>query len=272
VYRRRKNADSISKFSLLYETALDTLHNNIRTETIRKMTAMYDYQRFQELAAKKETEARTMWVAFSFAFFALLCLLLILSILVWAYRQNKLHKLQLLTTNLSKTTEDYHLAQHELEMLSSKSDKEQKEKKKEVAQLKEKLNQYIAQLQTIKPTTHITPDNLVIKKFKSKTYYKGNAGKATDGNWRELTELFINALPRTYAFIAREGTLTPLELRVCLLILLNFQNGEIATLLATSSQSITNTKSSANQKLFHDSSASTLLKKLKSYSREHDKV
>ena len=86
----------------------------------------------------------------------------------------------------------------------------------------------------------------------------GALAPPTAEQWQRLTELFAESLPQAYAAIGREGLLTPQELLTATLTLLDFSNAEVAALLWTSPQRITNIKAAANGKLFGDASAATL--------------
>ena len=69
---------------------------------------------------------------------------------------------------------------------------------------------------------------------------------------------FKKNMPAEQVAICKKGLLSKLELQACILIILEFTNGEIATLFDTTPQRITNIKSRINKKLFNDESASTL--------------
>ena len=158
-----------------------------------------------------------------------------------------------------------HDSNSDLEKQKKENEKELLLKQNEIEKLRETLSHYMEQLQKIRPTTKISDDLPIIIYFKEKA--AGHRRKSSLGkiHWRELTELFISAKPRTYAYIAREGLLSPQELKTCLLTTLGFTNGEIANVLDTSPQTITNCKQSANKKLFSQTTATTLQRKLKEY-------
>ena len=86
----------------------------------------------------------------------------------------------------------------------------------------------------------------------------GALAPPTAEQWQRLAELFAESLPQAYAIIGREGLLTQQELLTAMLTLLDFTNGEVATLLETTPQRVTNIKAAANGKLFGDASATTL--------------
>ena len=80
----------------------------------------------------------------------------------------------------------------------------------------------------------------------------------TAEQWQRLTELFAESLPQAYAIIGQEGLLIQQELLTAIITLLDFTNAEVATLLETTPQRVTNIKAAANGKLFGEASATTL--------------
>ena len=289
VYRERNNADSVFKYSTLYESALDSANNKLRTQTIHQMTSLYNYQRYRDIAKTEQAKALTTRILLVAICLVLFFLTLVCISFAWAYRQGRLRKLRDLASSLANVTEKYDDAQAELETMKQESAARQREeeiihdsnsdlekqkeenekelllKQNEIEKLRETLSHYMEQLQKIRPTTKISDDLPIIIYFKEKA--AGHRRKSSLGktHWRELTELFISAKPRTYAYIAREGLLSPQELKTCLLTTLGFTNGEIANVLDTSPQTITNCKQSANKKLFSQTTATTLQRKLKEY-------
>jgi len=87
IYQAKGNCDSVSKYARLYEEALDTLHNNMRTDVLHQTLALYDYHRFQKESEQKAREAfQTRLLYGGLAILLLLCLLCLL------YRYRRLHE------------------------------------------------------------------------------------------------------------------------------------------------------------------------------------
>ena len=64
LFHQKHNADSVFKYARLYEDATDSLHNKMRTDAVRQMSALYDYSRSQQQAEQEAAKARTarMWL------------------------------------------------------------------------------------------------------------------------------------------------------------------------------------------------------------------
>ena len=76
--------------------------------------------------------------------------------------------------------------------------------------------------------------------------------------WRMLEVQFSKDMPVTYRVLAEEKKLSPLELRVCILLILGFEDSSIVNLTDSIPQTISNTKSRANKKIFKEKGAHTL--------------
>ena len=84
----------------------------------------------------------------------------------------------------------------------------------------------------------------------------------TDTDWELLDILAHERFPHLIATLQKCETLSLQEWRTCILVRLGFRNGEIAVLLRTSTQRVTNIKAGANLKLFGTRSAMQLAKNL----------
>ena len=65
--------------------------------------------------------------------------------------------------------------------------------------------------------------------------------------WKKLVSQFREDMPSAYATMS---SLSPLQLRVCILLIMGFEEGEIAYMHQSRPQVISNAKARANQKLF----------------------
>jgi len=57
LYQQKRNADSIIKYVKLYSDAVDAQSNDQRMEIVHQMASMYNFQRYQKIAADKERSA-----------------------------------------------------------------------------------------------------------------------------------------------------------------------------------------------------------------------
>ena len=97
----------------------------------------------------------------------------------------------------------------------------------------------------------------ILEVFKEKLRPQPHSQPITEKDWSELTMLFSQCLPLLYARMTEDNILNPHERRVTMLTRLAFPTKDIAILLDTPKQRISNTKEKANLKLFSDNSART---------------
>lgn len=254
VFRKSNSNDSIVKYSLLYEEALDSLHNEMTTEIIHKMTAMYDYTRNQKLAKKKEEEAQNFYDLLRDACIIALLLVFVIYLLYKKYRTKK--------KEIEKILEEYKFTKKELIFLKSRNyealikEKEDKE---------ENLRQIIKKLQANKRQENFVPqDDLaalsnskIALLFTKKSLHKTERTVPNTAEWNLMVNQFCKDMPATYDAFCH-AKLSELELHVCILLVLKFTESSIAELTGKKLETISNAKLRANKKTFNNASATTL--------------
>lgn len=264
IYQQRKNTDSIIKYARLYEDAVDTLNNRKRTEVVGQMSAMYNYQRFQQIADK---EARNAERARHNSIVILLCSLFLIITLSYIYirlRKTKNQRIMQLSQDYRQSLLDYNKVTAELEKIKDKDKTLLNDKQNEVEALRNKVVSFQKKLQAANSSQQLTDfkDSSIVAMFKSKSTGSLKVTLPTDADWNRLVKQFSRSVPSAYTALGRDVLLSPTELRLCILLLLGFKIGDAAILLNTSAQSITNIRYKANQKLFNESTAATLERNL----------
>lgn len=113
--------------------------------------------------------------------------------------------------------------------------------------------------------TVMIDDNEIYKKFKKKgAGFKCDAFP-TDKHWRKLTIMVGENFPLFFDRISHNHVgknLTLTEQRVAMLTRLHFTSSEMANVMDVSPASVSNAKLSANEKLYGDKNARTLLQNM----------
>jgi hypothetical protein len=131
-----------------------------------------------------------------------------------------------------------------------------KKKEENIKQLEEQLSIYkytpvnYENYQQAPSLLHIS----IVKRMHEKARH---AKTANEKDWAEINDMVSSLLPDFYHQVS-QAELTKQELRTCILIRLSFIPSEIATLLNTTKQRISNIRISINKKLFHQSGTSGL--------------
>lgn len=265
VYRQRGNTDSIYKFSRLYESAVDTMHYHNRTEVMHRMSSLYNYSRFSQLAEKKEKENLRMRLFLQM----LLGSIVILALTGWwrysIYRAQQREKLKRISESYRSTFSAYKKIQQEVIILKQENSELLKSKEQEMQQLLAEMELQQNTLSGLRKSMRVSTllSNGVVDSLREKSKGKLHNTLPTDDEWDELTALLAQCQPLLFQKIFHDNDLSLKERQVCMLVYLGFATGEIAVLMDTTIQHITNIKTRANKKLFNAESATTLLRNLK---------
>ena len=261
VYRKHHDVDSVFHFSLLYEAAQDTLHNQLRTNSIHQMSALYNYNRSQKEAEQERETSRKLKMRSTFIG---VISFLVVALLLWLYLRYKNKKKQEIL-KLSKKLESAISARSEisaeLQMLKSKNyegviaAKEAKEAE---------LTEIIKRLQLENNQTERTDatetfvNSPIAQLFIKKSNLKTEKPNPSDGEWSLLIRQFSKSFPDLYKSFSEGTPLSQLQQQVCVLIILGMSDSSIRIMLGNSKSVLSDAKSDANERLFGQKGARTL--------------
>ena len=254
VSAKRHLADSIAKYSQLYCAANDSSVFAKDQELTALMAASYNYNRYQHEAFENAEEAHAANLRF-----VLLATLLLLMTIGAAYylRQNRKRR--------EEQNARYHAAivernklQKEVESLNAKDyETVIGKKEQEIAVLNQAIERQATIYQQVQAGNRLSDfeKSDIVQLFHSKrTYHKGQTAP-TNKEWKLLVRQFRQDMPSACATMS---SLSPLQLQVCILLLLGFEEGEIAYMHQSRPQVISNAKARANQKLFLSGDSASL--------------
>ena len=98
----------------------------------------------------------------------------------------------------------------------------------------------------------------IVEVFRKKKDFRSDNPIPNKTEWRTLEIQFSKDMPSAYKILAKDKKLSPLELHVCMLLILNFEDSSIVNLTDSISQTVTTAKSRANKKIFNEKGAQTL--------------
>ena len=272
LYRLQHISDSIYKYDILYEGALGDYLKQTKTSAIALSESVYDYSLQQQIAQEQEQKAQHRGT--------LIILILIIGAAGFIYFRRK-RKAQ--EYELHQTTLSYIQAQKEMDKLNDEiallrrhlprqeesiallEDKENRIQQLEyiVERYKEKLGREIPQndeesLMHSDVVKHFR--NLChIHSFKEKSVVHTIQPRACNiSEWKKLISEIQKYHFSFYYLITIDKKLPKLQHKVCILSRLGFKTNEMAILLGTSEQNISNARSRAAQKLFNSSETSLL--------------
>ena len=243
VYRQRHDADSVYKYSLLYEKALDEQSNSRRTEVIHQMNSLYNYQQQQKKANEKTlllAQAKAERNGYGLLFFIVLAILVCVLYTLHVLKSKKEKMLQDYLDNLAALKK----TQSELEALRQHEHEYEEiiaEKKSQIALLYKKLNKRPSSEALLKETS-------VYKRI----HFLANAGKApSQKEWDDICSVVKEFLPGFHDFMsAHEHDLNTNEYRTCLLTRFHVKPKPIGFMLGVTTGYISRIRGNLVEKLF----------------------
>lgn len=260
VYRKKNDMDSVVYFSQLYEAAQDSLHNQMQTDAVHQASVLYNYSKSQKELEKQRKRADR---AKASATYIILLAVLLIIMTIWIYYK----KQRIKTARVAKLENDLLTAittrsniQEELEKLKGQdyesviAEKERKlnELTKTIAQLTSENQTYKGKEETRTHNNHLDHflNSPIALLFVKKASGKTERTVPTESEWKLLTSQFSKDVPVTYKSFAKGKTLSQLEQRICILLILDIPEFAISILSDTSASTISNAKARANEKLF----------------------
>lgn len=270
IYRERHNMDSVDYFSRLYEAAQDSLHNNMQTDAIHQMSALYNYSRSQKESEQEREKAQDRLYFLSLITFAAIVLLIIVVVIVYLYRKSQEEKrarIAELEETLNSARSQRNAVQEELMILKEKNyESIIAIKEKQEIELTKRIELLEAENTKNKNTNNIKRlDNLddflnstIAKLFVKKAIGKSERIMATESEWNLLISQFSKDIPVTYKSFGEGKSLSQLEQRICILLILNIPEKVISLMTDSYASTISNAKAHANEKLYGRKDAHSL--------------
>ena len=288
VYKDKMNTESVLKYAQRFAEGVKQEQDSLRTQTIHQMSSMYNYQRFLKKADAESRRAERLWYYLLLSALFLVLLILIAVAVSYSLVQKKrrqeeetkkikkdydeaidkknqlVQEMDILRANHEQLVASEQEAKSKLEIVKTNNNQLIHAKEKEIAELNDKIRDYAKRLLHSDKMIGGNPQfTLMIEEFHKKAERKRNTSLPTKLEWDQFNRLFAQTQPKAYAAIGREQTLSPQELKACILLLMKFANSEVISLLNVSPQSLTNIKTRINEKLFGESKASNLESKIK---------
>lgn len=265
LYRNKGMIDSISKYALLFEKSGDDIFNENQAEAVAITQSLYNYNRMERIASEKTLglERMRIWIWL----ISFICLVTAISGFVFYQQKERKRNTELgrLSSERMAAIHKYEQLKRELLMMEHDRDTIIEDKKKEIVKLSAQIADYKVRFDNMpdeRCEAAMQNDNIVLS-FREKAKAKRGNCQPTSSDWSLLKALLQENIPHFYNQVVLNGGLTQQELQTCILCRLGFRTGEIAVLLDTTVQRITNVKISANQNLFGKREASSLSANLK---------
>ena len=237
VFSKKHQPDSVVKYARLYADANDSVNLKKSAEEITRVQALYNYSENKKIAIEKTKVNKQLVFFIHSALF-----ILIIAGIITFYEVRK---------RIAQRKREQNIENEKYTSLLFRYNEITEELK-----LEEQLSIYkytpvnYENYQQAPSLLHIS----IVKRMHENARH---AKSANEKDWTEINDMVSSLLPDFYHQVS-QAELTKQELRTCILIRLSFIPSEIATLLNTTKQRISNIRISINKKLFHQSGTSGL--------------
>ena len=268
VYGYANKIDSIKKYSELQDIAIEEMLREQQADNYHKINTLHKYSNYKKIALvetqKTHTRERIIIVLVAAA--------VLLSFIGYRrfrhYQKDKVLEINQITDKYVRAKLKCEVLNEDLSVLKgikTVNEKMIENRQQQIADLSTKIGKYKERLQSLKTNEKFQAlkECRIVEYFDEKKLHTLNFSTPSENEWRQLKEAFSLHMPLFMTTLTENDALSERELRVCLLESLGFSPGEIAVVLDTTSQIVTNAKASANQKLFSQKKASTLRKNLR---------
>ena len=269
IYKEKNNVDSVVRFANLYEAAQDTLHNQMQTDAIHQMSALYNYNRSQREAEQERAKAQETSILLHYIILIAIGLFLIIIAVFWLYRRNqkeKQRKIAQLEESLSNAKLQRSSVQEELRKLKEKDYEGMiAEKEKQEAELTQTIEQLQTENEKFKHYNNKESDHLeaflesqIARLFIKKANGKAERPVPSDAEWKLLISEFCKDNPAAYRSFGEGKPLSQLEERICVLLIIGISEKDISKMTKSVASTVSNAKFRANEKLYGKKDASSL--------------
>ena len=223
VYKKIGEKDSLVKYTELVQQSLEETMENSQSNDVVKVNAEYNH---------KTKHNDILYVI-------VLCMLFIIiaTFFIFVFVQKKVRR---------KFDSDTVL-------LCNNTDKTTKASDEEINIINKDTNDWKEELSL---TIHLTVEERDILKHFDELLIPQNVQQHPNQNdWSNIIILMKKYKPKTYDFLTTTMSLSAQELKVCILVVFGYTSGDIAILLQTTRQRVSNIKSTLGIKLFNTSGA-----------------
>ena len=265
IFSKRHQADSIAKYAHLYCMANDSSIALKDRDIVAQMAANYNYNRSQKEAEQEREKAQEVFVLLGIIILVVIVLLIIILAISWLYRKNQKEKqkrISMLEESLSSARLQRSAVQEELRRLKEKDYEGMiAEKERQEAELTQAIERLQAENDRFKQRQdHLETflESSIAQLFIKKANGKAERPIPSEAEWKLLMSQFSKDIPVTFKSFGEGKSLSPLEQRICVLLILDIPEKAISIMTDSVGSTISNAKARANEKLYGKKDAPSL--------------
>ena len=278
LYQRLHLADSIAKYAVLFANANDSSYLHVNQKAVHQISVMYDYSRQQRIADENRAKADKMKLYLLFFILVSAMVFLLTAFIYHQIRTRNLLRINQLLSDKAGIQTLLSEKQQQMESITTAKDSEIEritqennrmliDSLRENQQLRRQIEELDQQLAKFSASSleHAFFKTSMAECFQTIRDEYPKKASPTRLEWKQFTKTFRNYFFTYYSFITNGNSLTEDQMRVCMLIRLNYKEFEMAFFMNTDKQRIDRIKLQVNSKLFHTSNSSTLRTHLRQY-------
>ena len=234
-------------------------------DIVAQMAANYNYNRSQKEAEQEREKAQEVFVLLGIIILVVIVLLIIILAISWLYRKNQKEKqkrISMLEESLSSARLQRSAVQEELRRLKEKDYEGMiAEKERQEAELTQAIERLQAENDRFKQRQdHLETflESSIAQLFIKKANGKAERPIPSEAEWKLLMSQFSKDIPVTFKSFGEGKSLSPLEQRICVLLILDIPEKAISIMTDSVGSTISNAKARANEKLYGKKDAPSL--------------
>ena len=239
-YIKHQQMDSVAKYSEQAFAYNDSANLNMERDLMQKMQAIYDYNRWKNVAHNEEIKATRVNLILLVSILVSVSVIIIGILTFLVYRKKRKLELQEKEEQENQIRQQIYYTKQELELLRTVNDRKIADVIKEKEQTINKLKEDLKDIRDKYSNSSLSDVDILLKEssiYKRIKYLELHPKETMrENDWIELEETIEQLIPSFIPLL--KNRLNVIAYRICLLVKLEISTSSIAILLGLSSSAI----------------------------------
>lgn len=239
-YIKHQQMDSVAKYSEQAFAYNDSANLDMERDLMQKMQAIYDYDRWKNVAHNEEVKATRANLTLLVSILVSVSVIIIGILAFLVYRKKRKQELQEKEEQENMIRQQIYYTKQELELLRTVNDRKIADVIKEKEQTINKLKEDLKDIRDKYSNSSLSEVDILLKEssiYKRIKYLELHPKEIMrENDWKELEETIEQLIPSFIPLL--KNRLNVIAYRICLLVKLEISTSSIAILLGLSSSAI----------------------------------
>ena len=250
-YIKHQQMDSVAKYSEQAFAYNDSANLDMERDLMQKMQAIYDYDRWKNVAHNEEVKATRANLTLLVSILVSVSVIIIGILAFLVYRKKRKQELQEKEEQENQIRQQIYYTKQELELLRTVNDRKIADVIKEKEQTINKLKEDLKDIRDKYSNSSLSDVDILLKEssiYKRIKYLELHPKETMrENDWIELEETIEQLIPSFIPLL--KNRLNVIAYRICLLVKLEISTSSIAILLGLSSSAISKNRKVMLEKL-----------------------